>query len=108
MGYQVQTQSFNVTASGVTSTAFRYDECRGGQYTIPAVFTSTTVSFKVSGTEAGTFTPVNDATNTLITQTVSVSTTYSFPPELRGAPWVMIVPGTSEGTARTIPVTLTT
>ena len=74
-------------------------------FIIPAAFSGTSVSFKVSIDDT-TYVPLNDNSNTLLSITVSVSTAYGFKQDGRSTldPWrfLQIVSNQSEGAARSI------
>lgn len=75
-------------------------------FIIPAAFTGSSVSFKVSIDDT-TYVPLNDSSNSLISINVSVSTAYSFKQDVRSCmdPWrfFQMVSASSEGASRTIP-----
>lgn len=93
-----------VIESGQTkSRALAFRGAAQDGYIIPAAFTGTAVSFEVSA-DGITFAPFHDTTNTLVSQSVTVSTAYAFPLNLFPFAWVKIVSNASEGADRTIQI----
>src|SRR6185295_9704774 len=78
----------------------------GGLFQIPASFTGASVSFVVSATETGTYTALHDATNTVVSQTVTSSKSYPLPASLFGAGFFKFVSASNETGAKTITVSL--
>lgn len=72
----------------------------------PGTLTSTAITFQASNVSGGTFVPVKDKTGAAISLTVTTSSYYALDPNLIQAPVIKLVPGSSEGAARTIIVVL--
>jgi hypothetical protein len=70
---------------------------------MPAAFTGTTLTFKVS-TDNTTFQSLYDTTNTLVSLTVAASRSYQLPAALATWPYIQVVSGSSEGASRSLVV----
>ena len=93
-------------ANGATdSSVLTIDNYSFGLFTIPSAFTGATVSFLVSA-DGVTFVPLRNASNTLISYTVTPSNAYPFPDEVGAAFAVKIRSASAEGAARTIVVSV--
>jgi hypothetical protein len=91
-------------ASGATdSGAMQYSAYRSGGFQMPAAFTGTAVSFKVSA-DGVTYTVLKQAGGTPVSMPVSVSEAYPLPAELEPWPWFKFVSDATEGAARNIAV----
>lgn len=90
-------------ASGQTaSAAFGTGQAKQGSFQIPAAFTGTTVTFKVSN-DGVTFTNCPVEGNESVTPTITAGGTYSFPQKFFNFRYGQLVSGSAEGAARTIP-----
>ena len=101
-----QTLTASVAASGTTSGAFIVDGYSFGGVQCPASLTSTTITFTVSDTLAGTYVALTDSAGTSISQTVAASKAFALPPELFAFKYAKLVCGSSEGAARDFVLTL--
>lgn len=70
---------------------------------IPAAFTGTALTFETCDTPNGTYLPLYDDTNTLISLTVAPSRAYSLDPKkFQGSNFLKLKSGTAEGADRSI------
>lgn len=110
MGIQVSAFSKRKTATIAINTqesgAIMFQDFAQGMFIIPAAFDGSTVSFLVAPTEDGTYVPVHDSSDTLVTITVDPSHAYAFPIALFAAPFIKIKSASSETAARAIEVML--
>ena len=77
-----------------------------GGFILPAAFTGTAVSFKVSVDKGTTYAPLYDSSNTLVSVTVTAARAYAFPISLFPFTNVIIVSNAAEGADRAISVSL--
>ena len=101
-----QTLTASVAASGTTSGAFTVDGYSFGGVQCPASLTSTTMTFTVSDTLAGTYVALTDSAGNSISQAVAASKAFALPPELFAFKYAKLVCGSSEGAARDFIVTV--
>lgn len=74
---------------------------------LPAVFTGTALTFEVSDAIDGTFQPLYDASNALVSMTVAQGRWYAVDPaNFQGVQFLKIKSGSAEGGARTLTVSL--
>lgn len=89
-------------ASGATdSNAIDMKDYIAGGFIIPAAFTGTSVTYKVSQTTTG-HQPLRDQYGNLVTTPVAINNAYPFPQEAAGFASLVIVSSAAEGAARTI------
>ncbi len=70
---------------------------------LPAAFTGTSLTFTVCDTLAGTYMPLYDSSNSLVSMTVAQGRAYAVDPSnFQGINFMKIVSGSTEGAARTI------
>lgn len=72
----------------------------------PAALTGTTISFEGCESLGGTYVPIYDEFNTLVSLTVTTSRGYPVPSPVMAWPYIKIVSGSSEGADRSIVVLL--
>ena len=101
-------QSFTVSvaASGTTSGAFTVNGYSFGGVQCPASLTSTTMTFTVCDTLAGTYVTLTDSAGNSISQTVAASKAFALPSALFSFKYAKLVCGSSEGAARDFIVTV--
>lgn len=74
---------------------------------IPAAFTGTALTFEVCDTADGTFAPLYNSSNTLVSMTIAQGRSYAVDPALfQGYAFIKFVSGSAESAARTITYTL--
>jgi len=74
---------------------------------LPAAFTGTALTFEVCDTIDGTYQPLYDSSNTLISYTVAQGRTYAIDPKnFQGVQFLKVKSGTAEGAARTVVLSL--
>lgn len=72
-------------------------------FMMPAAFTGTALTFEVCDTLDGTYLPLYDSANALVSMTVAASRAYVTNPLLfQGVQFLKIKSGSAEGAARTI------
>lgn len=99
--------SATIANGGTDSSAIQFKSYAQGIFVLPAAFTGTAVSFKVSETgQANTWTAFYNDANTLVSITVTQGRAYAFPIDLFPAPFVQIVSNGAEGADRNITVYL--
>ena len=97
--------SLTIANAATDSSALNFDSYSFGLFVIPATFTGATVSFLVSA-DGVTFYPLRNATNTIISYTVTGGNAYPFPDEVGGALSLKIRSASAEAAARTIVVSI--
>ena len=76
---------------------------------MPAAFTGTTLTFTISDTQGGTYVTAKDTAGSTISYTAAASTGIKVPTDdFRGAKFIKLVPGSSEGADRIILLGLST
>lgn len=90
-----------IESSGTTSTVFPIPSTAFGGFQTPAQLTGTEFSFLTSFSRDGSFLPLRKD-GAVISIPVSVSGSYTFPPEMYGFPFAKIVSNSAEAAAREI------
>lgn len=92
-----------ISAAGTKSAAIQLGGMALVGLILPATFTGTTLTFEVCSTLAGTYTPLYDSANALVSMTVAQGRAYAVAPaNFQGIQFLKIVSGSTEGSARTI------
>jgi hypothetical protein len=102
-GYFRPSVSAVISASGTKTAAISCGGMALVGIVLPAAFTGTTLTFEVCDTLAGTYTPLYDSSNSLVSMTVAQGRAYAVDPKnFQGINFLKIVSGSTEGSARTI------
>ena len=91
--YSVSISSVTVATAVASSTAINYGDFEKGTVIVPSTATYTTLTWHVSGSNDGPYSPANNASGSAITQTVAAGTvgnTYPIPSDLNGARFLKI------------------
>ena len=75
------------------------------QILLPAVLTSTAITFTTSSKAGGTYQAFSDSTGAAVSITVAQGKNYDLPTALASSAFFKIVLGTAEGAGRTIEIT---
>jgi len=76
-------------------------------FSLPAAFTGTAVTFEVATTLAGTYQPLYDASNAVVSVTVTQGRVYTLDPKyFQGIQFLKIKSGSAEGAARSVVLAL--
>lgn len=102
-GYFVPSVPAVIASSGTKSGALALQGMALVGMIFPAAFTGTAVTFEVSDALAGTYTPLYDAANSLVSMTIAQGRAYAVDPaNFQGINFLKIVSNATEGSARTI------
>lgn len=72
-------------------------------FILPAAFTGTAITFTVSDALAGTYRPLYDAANSLVSMTVAQGRVYAVDPKnFQGVQFLKLISGSAEGADRTV------
>lgn len=94
---------FTIDASSTTGSAVDLGGNTAVALEFPATFTSTSVSFTVSSSLGGTYTPLYTSAGALISITCAAATTVALDPtDFLGVRFVKLVSGSTEGAARIV------
>ncbi len=96
-----------IAASGTKTPAIELKGFGLAQIALPATFTGTTLTFETCDTLAGTYNPLYGKDGNLVSMTVAQGRTYTIDPaNFMGVGFLKIVSGSTEGSARTLTVSL--
>lgn len=95
-----------IASGGDTSNSIDYQKYAAGGFLMPAAFTGASVSFLVAEKDDGTYQPLYNASNSLVSITVAANRHYPLPAELAGYPFFKIKSVGAEGAARELKVVL--
>lgn len=93
--------TIEIPSAGTESTEFSVAPYANGGFILPAAFTGTAISFKVS-TDGTNYSPLYDSSNALVSITVTQGRAYAFPIAMFSWPWALLVSNAAEGADREI------
>jgi hypothetical protein len=102
-GYFLPSVSTVIAISQTESAAIKFDGMALVGLILPAAFTGTALTFLVCDTLDGTYVPLYDSSNALVSMTVAQGRAYAVDPKnFQGIQYLKIKSGSSEAAARTI------
>lgn len=99
------TYTATISASGTTSGSIDLRNAAFGGVQLPSSMTGTTMTYTVSG-DNSTFVALTDSAGNSISQTIAASKGFALPAEAFAFPFLKLVSGSSEASARSLLVTL--